>query len=115
MGFFKNMFDPRRTDFGQMTELRKHEGELEMLDDDLHELKEAVREGREDVLQQVTKLEGRVELVRKRLNRVELVTEALFMHLEKQGQIDRAGLREMMEQIDARDGETDGRARKRGT
>ena len=50
-----------------------------------------------------------------RLNRVELVTEALFMHLEKQGQIDRAGLREMMEQIDARDGETDGRARKRGT
>lgn len=115
MGFFENVFDPRAQDWGQLQALKKHDGELGMLDDDLHELKQAVKEGDEAAHERVTKLRVHFRVLRTRLNRVELVAEALFMHLESQGQIDRKRLLSLMEEIDARDGEADGRAKKRST
>lgn len=53
--------------------------------------------------------------LRSRTDRIELVVEALFVHLESTGSLALDRLRELVEQIDAADGKVDGRARKRPT
>jgi hypothetical protein len=44
-----------------------------------------------------------------RLDRLELLVQALFTHLERHGQLDRAQLAALVEQIDLADGALDGR------
>ena len=53
--------------------------------------------------------------LRDRADRIELVVEGLFAHLQAQGGLDRDELRRRMDEIDEADGKRDGRARKRRT
>jgi len=115
MGFFEDMFDPRRSDQGQMVALRQHDANLTSLERDLDEIAASVRQSDEKLQERFAKLKKHFLALRDRVNRVELVTEALFAHFEAKGEIDRDRLRVLMACIDQADGKADGRARNKRT
>lgn len=51
--------------------------------------------------------------LRKRVDRIELVAEALFVHLERSGKLEADAFGELMQELDAADGKLDGRVKKR--
>ncbi len=53
--------------------------------------------------------------LRQRVDRIELVAEALFVHLERTGQLEGGAFAELMQELDAADGKVDGRAKTRST
>lgn len=100
---------------GQLQALKEHEADLGTLERDLDELAGGMREGDKELHERVSKLRKHFVALRDRLNRVELVTEALFAHFESKGELDRDRLRTLMDELDEKDGKRDGRVRKRVT
>ncbi|MBW2528377.1 MAG: hypothetical protein JRI23_29650 [Deltaproteobacteria bacterium] len=95
-------------------DLDRAQDDLRALEDSLEDLGK-LRQAHVKLTKRFEKLKQAHLRLRERAYRVELVVEAIFAHLESQGQMDRDGLRRWMDEIDAADGKQDGRARKRRT
>ena len=115
MALLDELFDSRLSDEGQRDALDQHDHKLSSIDRDLDEIAAALREGDERLHRRVSKLKKHFDILYRRVNRLELVTEALFAHMEANGEITKQTLRARMGAIDVSDGKRDGRARNRRT
>jgi len=113
------MFD---SDYLQRRDIDEARAELDDMRSAVRDMQHTKAAAKSDAVSQyeVDRVELRLEKLkqahlrlRDRMDRVELVTEALFVHLESTGALDGPGLRKLIKQIDAADGKVDGRARKK--
>jgi uncharacterized membrane protein affecting hemolysin expression len=58
----------------------------------------------------ITRLARKLDATTKRLDRTELVLEAMFLYLENQGLVNRETLARLVREVDELDGKRDGRA-----
>jgi hypothetical protein len=58
----------------------------------------------------IRRLAGHLDATRSRLDRAELVIEAMFVYLENQGLMNREVLATLIREVDGLDGKVDGRA-----
>ncbi len=119
--FWDTLFD---SEYKQRCDINDAAAELDDMRSVVRDLQhsESTSKSKTAPQQEIYRLELRLEKLKQahlrlrgRMDRVELVTEALFVHLESTGSLDRSRLRELIEQIDAADGKVDGRARKQPT
>lgn len=74
--------------------------------EDIEELREQVSEAARD---RPADTSSSVRTLRKRVDQLELMLEALYAHMENKGDIDREKLSDLMIQVDLADGVEDGR------
>lgn len=88
-GLFDHMFD---SDYRQREDIHSLRLDNELTDDNIRELQRSLIE------------------TRARLDRAELVVEAMFVYLENQGLMNRETLAMLVREVDGLDGKVDGKA-----
>ncbi len=98
----------------QRSDLKELQADIEDLDK-LREHHIKLREHHIKLRDHHVKVRKHFVALRDRVDRMELMLEALFVHSESKGDIDKDTLRRIMRELDAADGKQDGRLRKRSS
>lgn len=99
----------------QSLDIQDAKEDLSRVEADAAESAEAARKRYDQLAERHQKLKQAHVRLRQRVDRIELVAEALFVHLERAGKLEAGAFGELMQELDAADGKVDGRAQKRST
>lgn len=113
-GFWDYLFD---SEYKQRDDIDDAREQVSRVDDELRSITRGLQRDQRQTQQAVKRagkalrhLRRQLDGAETRIDRIELVTEALFLHLEQHNGLTRERLRELMHEVDAADGKVDGKA-----
>lgn len=102
-------------DHNQSMDILEAQEDLSRIQADAVQTAEAERQRYDELVERHEKLKQAHLRLRKRVDRIELVAEALFVHLQRSEKLDAGAFDELMQELDAADGKLDGRVQKPST